>query len=161
MTPVGVAVWPSLHEPDSRFGDKPAYKVKLAFDPQTMEQVKKQIKATAAAAGFPPAKLPIAADKEHGEVLVAKSTYKPAQFDAKNQPVNLNIGGGSRIRISGTLNYYKAFGGGINIYVNSVQVLELQEGRDRGASPFEETEGYRFEADEDFGLPAVESASGF
>lgn len=154
VSPVGIAVWPSLHEPDSRFGDKPAYKVKLAFDPATMAEVKAQLMATAAAAGFPiNAKLPIAPDKEHGEVLVAKSTYKPAQFDAKNQPINVNIGGGSKLRISGALNYYKAFGGGINIYLNSVQVLELQEGRDRGASPFE-----RFDADETFGS---ESASGF
>ena len=49
------------------------------------------------------------------------------------------------------MNAYDGFGGGINLYLNAVQVIDLKES-DFGKSPFEEQEGYaQPDEDEDAG----------
>ena len=65
----------------------------------------------------------------------------PPVFDAKNRkvPAKVIIGGGSTIKLDVTVNPYTGFGGGINLYINSVQLLDLKQ---RDDNRFEETEGF-------------------
>ena len=68
-------------------------------------------------------------------------------FDAKNRkvPAKVIIGGGSTIKLDVTVNPYTGFGGGINLYINSVQLLDLKQ---RDANRFEETEGFTYGGDD-------------
>jgi hypothetical protein len=83
-------------------------------------------------------------------VLVAASgeEFRPALFDAKVQtmPLTVVVGGGSKVKLDVSVNYYEGFGGGINLYLNGVQVLDLKEGG-RGKSAFTEDEGFEYEGD--------------
>jgi len=44
------------------------------------------------------------------------------------------------------VNPYRGFGGGINLYINSVQLLDLKR---RDANRFEETEGFTYGGDDE------------
>jgi len=54
---------------------------------------------------------------------------KPGLFDKYNRPLpdGVSIGNGSKVRVNYSPNVFDAFGGGINFYLNAVQVLELVE----------------------------------
>jgi hypothetical protein len=67
--------------------------------------------------------------------------YPPPFFDAKGNEVprsKVKIGGGSVIKVDVTVNPYTGFGGGINLYINSVQIIELKQ---RSTNRFEAEEG--------------------
>ena len=92
-------------------------------------------------------------DKETGEVTTFvrfKSKKKPLVFDAKKNklPPSVEIGGGSRIRVGATLNAYaKGPNKGVNLYLNAVQVIELQQGFN--INDFDEEDGYVADGDDD------------
>jgi hypothetical protein len=69
-------------------------------------------------------------------------------FDAKNSkvPAKVIIGGGSTIKLDVTVNPYTAFGGGINLYINAVQLLDLKR---HDGNRFEETEGFTCGGDDE------------
>lgn len=95
-------------------------------------------------------KMPFHKNKETKEITVVAASgekYKPAAFDSKNRklPDALAIGGGSIIALDVTINPYTGFGGGVNLYINCVQVINLEEKSFGGKSRFEETEGYSYE----------------
>lgn len=95
-------------------------------------------------------KMPFHKNKETKEITVVAASgekYKPAAFDSKNRklPDDLAIGGGSIIALDVTINPYTGFGGGVNLYINCVQVIKLEEKNVGGKSRFEETEGYSYE----------------
>ena len=62
--------------------------------------------------------------------------YKPGLFDAKRNPLpdGTLIGNGSKVRVAYTENVYEAFGGGVNLYLEGVQVLKLVEFQRRSAA---------------------------
>jgi hypothetical protein len=67
--------------------------------------------------------------------------YPPPFYDAKGNEVprsKVKIGGGSIIKVDVTVNPYTGFGGGINLYINSVQIIELKQ---RSTNRFEAEEG--------------------
>src|SRR6266581_2560346 len=49
-------------------------------------------------------------------------------------------------KLDDTVNPYTGFGGGINLYINSVQLLDLKQ---RDANRFEETEGFTYGGDDE------------
>lgn len=61
-------------------------------------------------------------------------------------PAKVIIGGGSTIKLDVTVNPYTGFGGGINLYINSVQLLGLKQ---PDGNRFEETEGFTCGGDDD------------
>jgi hypothetical protein len=90
-------------------------------------------------------KKPWKKDKKTGELtLVATSgeQYRPAVYDAEKQevPSTVKIGGGSKLKLYVTANPYTGFGGGVNLYINSVQLLELKQ---RDENPFDEEDGFK------------------
>jgi hypothetical protein len=155
----GIAVWPKLDVPDV-FVDKkgkagePHYLTNLKLEDGKIEALEKYLLKIASeddeTSDIAPGKLtlPIKTDKKDKELrtVVVKSTKKPPMFDARNNklPADVVVGGGSLLNVSVAANCYSGFGGGVNLYIDAVQVLKLEEST-YGKSPFEETEGYAYE----------------
>lgn len=158
ITPVGVAMWPKLDKPDTfmpKKGEpKVRYMVNVAFEPDDLAWMKKEIaKAEKTLGVVNPKNSPFKVNKkDNSETLVATSgaDYKPAIFDAKNRrlPDGVVVGGGSKIRLDVTVNAYDGFGGGVNLYINSVQVLDLKEPT-WGVSRFEAAEGFEYSGEDE------------
>jgi hypothetical protein len=173
VLPVGEAVYPHLTTPDSyQPKDKKGkpkgepivkYKIALRYDSATLEEIRKKLlKAAEFLMGDefdPDVKLPIKERKVgkdgEKELLVEAASgadYKPALFDAKlnRLPTSVSVGGGSKVKADVTASYYEGFGGGINLYLNGVQVLELQSAPE---SLFDSEDGFEFsgsgDSDED------------
>ena len=168
LTPVGEAKWAHVHTPKAAFTDKightkgePKYAIEVYFgaddpawktwaaqvmaklrelpdhiDKKTGETLKKQT----------PIKRELDQDdKPTGRFYVTFKTgekFKPGVFDAFGNPTNSLIGNGSKVRVNYSGNVYDAFGGGINFYLNAVQVVELVEYQSQTAA------GYGFDVAE-------------
>lgn len=166
LLPVGTAVYPNLNEPrafkDPKTGVEgpPKYSVSVRFDPETKKKVEEMLDAAYTKMGVPkkaaangPWKERTDKESDETEELLkaaCSEKFRPALFDAKNQtmPVTAVVGGGSKVRLEVTVNHYTGFGGGVNLYLNSVQVLEFVEGRG-GKSPFEEADGFAYEGSDE------------
>jgi hypothetical protein len=155
-TPIGVARYPKISKPDTtgEYADN-KYKTDVVFSDEDLKVVTKQIldfakenysdaevKKMVGSDNWP---IKEAKDKETGEVTTFvrfKSQRKPFIFDAKKNkiPDGVEVGGGSRVRVGGVLNaYHKGSNKGVNIYLNAVQVIELQQGFN--INDFDEYEG--------------------
>lgn len=170
LLPPGEAVYPHLNEVDvyqpvNKKGqpsgaEKRRYITYIRFTPEVLASVKEQIIAAGKLIGYEdgmktPFKM-IKTGEVDGkpvkeELLVAASGEKnrPPIFDAKKQsvPVKVIIGGGSTIRLDVTVSFYEGFGGGINLYINSVQLIKWVDGN---RVKFEEVEGgFTYEASAD------------
>jgi hypothetical protein len=173
-TPVATAVWPKLDKPDvftPKKGEaKVRYKINLEFEPEVAAQVKSDIEALIAKnkldvgknQNSPWQSVKDKDGKETGEFTLyafSGADRKPPVFDAKNRklPDGVAVGGGSQVKVNVTINAYDGFGGGYNLYINAVQVVELVE-KGGASSPFEATDGYKFEA-EDEGFPESDNVS--
>ena len=162
ILPAGIAVFPKLNEVDvyqpvNKKGQpngavKRQYITYVRYEPEVLKDVMAMIKKAAKELGADEdAKLPfkkqkVSKDSEEKELVLKAASgekFRPGLFDAKNNaiPVSRVIGGGSLIKLDVTPAYYEGFGGGINLYLNAVQVLDLVENT-RGQSQFEEADGY-------------------
>jgi len=170
-TPKGIAQYPWLSEPDTKY-KKPdgEYKVDLIIPKADAIPVLKQInevfaenvdKETKRAKGqdVVKAKPPYweeldDAKQPTGNVVVRfKSQFKPAIFDAKGIPmVNNSIWGGSELKVTATIGAWctPLLGAGVSLYLKAVQVIQYVEGRSGGAEAFGFTEeaGYEHKAPE-------------
>lgn len=173
ITPKGVAKYPWLTIPSTQFNPDGDFKVDLVLDPSDpvveaflsgldedvktyFSELAKKDKKKANLAKT--AKVPYTSEsdpstgQDTGMVVVKfKSGYKPGLFDAKRQPItdeDIRVGSGSIIRVAFTKNFYEGFGGGMNLYLQQVQIINLVEYNANGepAAGFEEEEG--FEADQ-------------
>lgn len=151
ITPTGTAKYPHITEKDT--GHKYSsnkYDSRLVVDAGEAKAFIKLVNDAAADAGIDSPKLPYKLMEDGTVEIKAKSTYKPAIFDAHNKkvdklPEGTRVAGGSTIRMAGTLNIYDK---GVSLWLNQVQVLELVDGQ--GKSMFEPTEGFsRDELDDD------------
>uniref|UniRef100_A0A6M3JLM1 Single-stranded DNA-binding protein n=1 Tax=viral metagenome TaxID=1070528 RepID=A0A6M3JLM1_9ZZZZ len=149
----GIARYPYLSRPDTKFDTEGKYKVDLELHPDVQEAKDFLAKLKGRLSKeFP--KPPYAALPEGNKFVVRfASSYKPKMFDVygKRFPEDVIIGAGSVIRVAYTENFYKGFGGGINLYLQAVQVINLVEYEGRDASGF----GFEISAppDEDVPLP--------
>lgn len=156
----GVAVYPHLDVPDA-FTDPetgktgvPKYSVKIKPSDADLKAFKAEMEKQAAEL-LPDCDrpgLPFHKNKTTKEITVKMASgaeRKPPLFDAKNNklPDGVVVGGGSLLNVRVALNAYEGFGGGINLYIDAVQVLELREDT-FGKSPFEVTEGYAYEGNQ-------------
>lgn len=170
LTPVGFAKWVHIHTPKAAFMEKdgkpkgpPKFSIDVCFtaddpdwakwagdlkqtilalpvqkDKHTDEPIKKQM----------PIKREMdIEDRPTGRFYVAFKTgeqFKPGVFDKFGVPIpdSIMIGNESKVRVSYTPSEYTAFGGGIALYLNAVQVLDLVEYRSQNAS------AYGFEVEE-------------
>ncbi len=154
-TPAGIAQYPRLNQPDTKFNPDGEYKVKLEItnpsDVATLsafldEQVEKSLKlATKENPGkkIKQGDAPYEVDEDTGKMVVnfklkAKVKTKsgeefeqrPALFDAKGKPFNdVNVGGGSKIKVAyEVIPFYTALvGASISLRLKAVQVIDLVE----------------------------------
>jgi hypothetical protein len=154
-TPAGIAQYPYLSKPDTKFNPDGEYKISLeipAKEAQTITTfLDEQLEASIAKAKKenPGKKIkegdaPYSVNEENGAVSVrfklkAKVTPKsgdafeqrPAIFDAKGKPItgDAKVGGGSKVKVAYELiPYYTAIAGaGISLRLKAVQVIDLKE----------------------------------
>ena len=183
VTPSGLAIYPHLTQPDTKFNAMGEYKVSLSLTEeeaapivakvnQAMEQAKEQI---------PPGKRPKVSEppyydelddqgQETGRVIFkfkmkAKVNTKdgrtiemsPKLFDAQGTLMNDvdSIWGGSTLRISADLipYYVAAVGAGVSMRLKAVQIIELKTG-----SGGADATNYGFSATEGFTAVQEETA---
>lgn len=160
-TPVGFAKWAHVHEPREGFkkDQPPKYQIDVAFksdDPAWAEfiamvrakwaAVPEQFEGKGAEKKPIPKQLPIKKeyDKEEnptGRSYVSFRTsvdYKPKVFDNFGQPLapSIEIGNESKVVVNYTMGEYTVSGGGVNFFLNAVQVLELVEFKGSNAADF-------------------------
>lgn len=157
VTPVGFAKWAWLTKPKQFMDDKgkpqgePKYQIEVYFDPtnpdwKTWALDQQKILATVPAQGNTP-KQPLfkkeldVNDQPTGRFFVTFKTnekFKPGIFDRYGQKMDdsVMIGNESKVRINYSPNTYTAFGGGVNLYLNAVQVVELVEYKAHTADAF-------------------------
>jgi len=165
----GEAVWPKLDVPDVYTPPKGETKTQYMTDLKVSDDDIKRFKVewTKLARQYLEEvegqdldedwrpKLPIIKDKKDKSLrLRATSKNKPPLFDTKNRrlPDSVVVGGGSKIKIAVTVNPYPMQGGGVNLYLNMVQVIDLKAGRAGfdGKSRFDEVEdGFEYDASDE------------
>jgi hypothetical protein len=162
VTPIGFAKWAYLNKPkqfmeNGKPKGNPKYEIEVHFDPANPEwkawagELQKMFAAVPAQ--FNSAKEPISkqplfkkeldevTDQPTGRWFVTFKTgekFKPGIFDrhGENLPDSVMVGNESRVRVNYSPNSYTAFGGGINLYLNAVQVLDLIEHQSKSAKSF-------------------------
>tara|TARA_R110000764_G_scaffold65147_1_gene136645 strand:- start:1236 stop:1916 length:681 start_codon:yes stop_codon:yes gene_type:complete len=164
-TPTGVALYPWLTKPDTKFNEEGEYKVNLVlskedaqpllkvinsvFEENLKEEIKKQKKKDIKTANPPYSEQFDDDGKPTGNLIFkfkSKAAYKPAIFDAQNNPmVDPPVWGGSEIKVNAGLYPYASplYGAGVSLKIRAVQVIRLVEGSE-GASRFgfDKTSGY-------------------
>jgi hypothetical protein len=147
--PKGTLVFPKLNKVDD-FKGKRTFKTRIKFDDDTHRKVDAWLRKAAKELGHPDAKLPWYKDKKTGELTLKASSgekYPPALLDAKGKEIpraKVEVGGGTIAKVDVNAKYYDGFGGGINLYMNFVQIIELKK---KGFNVQEE-EGFSYD-DED------------
>src|SRR5262245_9961497 len=147
VTPVGILVYPKLNEVDvyqpvdkkgrPNGAVKRRFITRIKFENQEdLAKVQAFLKAKAKELlpDVETPKLPIKKDKKTGELSLEATSgekFQPLLWDSNNNkipPVTApQIGGGTKARLDVSINAYDGFGGGINLYLNAVQVIELVE----------------------------------
>ena len=161
ILPAGIAVWPKLdqvdvYQPIDKKGRpsgaaKRRFITRVKYNDEDRRKVDDFLKQCLKNFNLEDGKLPWKKDKKTGELTLEATSgekYRPPVFDAKNRkvPAKVIIGGGSTIKLDVTVNPYTGFGGGINLYINSVQLLDLKQ---RDDNRFEETEGFTCGGDDE------------
>jgi hypothetical protein len=156
LSPVGECKWCHVHSPKPAYVEpgsgkakgEPKYQVDVVFDPTDPEWRKWAADLTAQIKA-----LPVQTDKRTGQQLQKQqplkreldeadqptgrwyvtfktgAKFRPGVFDRKGSPVpeSVLIGNGSKVRVNYTPAEYEGFGGGVALYLNAVQVVELVE----------------------------------
>jgi hypothetical protein len=173
-TPQGIAQYPWLSKPDTKFSEEGDYKVNLILPKAEAIPLLKQInevfaenvdKETKKAKGkdikkaSPPYFEELDdAGQPTGNVILkfkSKAAYKPAIFDAKGIPmIDSNIWGGSELKINGSIApyYTSLIGAGVALRLRAVQVIQYVEGGSGSADRFgfEAVAGYEHKVPETF-----------
>lgn len=169
-SPAGIAVYPKLEKPDTKFDANGVYSVDLDLDKAAAEELIVKLTKVADAdyaneckakgkKSLKRADMPWK-ETEDGKIrfkfkLKAKGgsgekqwDQKPALFDAKGNPVaNINVGSGSTVKVAfDAAPYFTAMvGHGISLRLRAVQVIELREyiaGDNFDAFGFKATDGF-------------------
>ena len=169
-TAKGIAYYPYISAPDTKFDEQGHYKVNLCLSEEDAKPVIELIKQTVVEGikalkkdkpntEIKQAPLPFSKEVDDdgnptGNVIIkfkSKAAYKPAVFDSKgNMMTNSNIYGGSEVKVNGSCAFFHTamIGAGVSIRLRAVQVIQYVEGAS-GATKFgfEEVEGFTIEED--------------
>lgn len=156
-TPAGIAQYPYLTKPDTKFNPDGEYKLKLEIPGDEAQALvtflDEQVEASLAKAKKDPdnagkriksGEPPYVIDENTGKVIVSFKlkaivrpkkgepfTQKPALFDAKGKPlgVDAKIGGGSKVKIAyEVVPFFTALvGASVSLRMKAVQVIDLRE----------------------------------
>lgn len=169
-TAKGIAYYPYISAPDTKFDEQGHYKVNLCLSEEDAQPVIELIKQSVVEGikalkkdkpnmEIKQAPLPFSKEVDEdgnptGNVIIkfkSKAAYKPAVFDSKgNMMTNSNIYGGSEIKVNGSCAFFHTamIGAGVSIRLRAVQVIQYVEGAS-GANKFgfEEVDGFTIEED--------------
>lgn len=135
VTPKGVAGYPKLLVPDTKFNADGVYTVTLTMGPAEAQPLIDKINE-AFTEEFGPKKLallapPYKTDEEGQVAFKFKSKSKPTLFDSKGIPVTsteLKIGSGSTMKVKGSVGPCLVLGKHYaTLWMNSVQIIDLVE----------------------------------
>ena len=166
-TPKGIAAYPWLSKPDTKFSETGDYKVNLVLTKEKALPILKQIndvflanleEETKKAKGkeVKKANPPFAEEldeegKATGNIIIrfkSKAEYKPSLFDSKANAIeDVNVWSGSEIKVNGSIApyYTSLIGAGVSLRLRAVQIINLVEGgRSASGYGFEEQEGYEY-----------------
>jgi hypothetical protein len=161
ILPAGIAVWPKLdqvdvYQPTDRKGrptgvERRRFVTRVKYNDEDHRKVDDFLKQCLIDFDLEDGNLPWKKDRKTGELTLQATSdenHRPPVFDARNRkvPGKIIIGGGSTIKLDVTVNPYTGFGGGINLYINSVQLLDLKQ---RDANRFEQTEGFIYAGEDE------------
>jgi len=137
VTPRGVAQYPWLTKPDTKFDADGVYKISLEMDTASKEcqdlceKIREAFVEEFGQKKLAKAHLPFTDDEETGKTSFSfKSKMKPKLYNSKGQPIKngeeLKIGGGSICKVSFSGQPYdKGINTGVVLYLNGVQIIEL------------------------------------
>lgn len=165
--PKGVAVWPKLNEVDvyqpvdkkgkPSGAEKRRFITRLEFNDEDHRKVDAYLKKVLADNDMEDGKLPWRDEKKDGKKtgkkhleMTSGEKYPPPFIDSKGNEIprsKVKIGGGSVLKIDVTINPYTGFGGGINLYMNDVMIVELKQ-RSRNKMEVEEG-GFVYDSSDD------------
>lgn len=155
VLPVAIALWPKLNDADvyqpmdkegrPNDAEMRRYIVNLKFSDEDQREVDAWLKKCLADFVLKDGKLPWKKDKKTGELTllaISDEHCRPAAVDACNNkvPPTIKVDSGSKLKVYVTVNPYTGFGGGINLCINSYQILDLRE---KSENPFVREKGYR------------------
>lgn len=156
LTPVGEAKWAHVHTPKKAFDDRaePKFQIDVVFDPKdpAWQSFGKDVQARVKACGGKnsPLKPEVEGedDKPTGRWYCTFKTgakFAPGVFDRFGKPIppDVLVGNGSKVRVSYSPKPYEGFDGGLTMYLNAVQVLELVEYKPKSA------QNYGFETEQE------------
>lgn len=156
ITNRGIAVYPKLIKPDTKFDAEGVFKTGLKMSREAAQPLVDLAKECFTDE-YGPKKLSTAqmpfkdVEGEEDSVEVSlKTKERPKFFDRRGSPIKnvdaLKLGGGSTLKIKGAMKAYTSGGKmGVSLYINEVQIIDLKE---FGGSSFTEEEG-SFDADDD------------
>ena len=156
VSPIGEAKWAHVHQPKSAFKDPktgvvkgdPKYEIDVVFEKGggwsgLCQNIISQYKADNyprypqggkyIESDYGPIKTEVNDQGETtGRFYISFKTgekFPPRVFDKYGQIISpeVLIGNGSKVKVAYKENHYPGFGGGINLYLNAVQVVELVE----------------------------------
>lgn len=132
-TPKGIAIYPSLVKPSTKFDPEGTYETRLRLTPEQSAPLLAEAKECAVeefGKKAARAEMNFKKDDETGDLIWKfKSKKRPALYDGKGKlvTVDLDIGSGSEIKVQGTFAPYKkgAFSIGVTAYLNAVMICKL------------------------------------
>lgn len=161
VTPKGVAQYPWLTKPDTKFNAEGVFKLSLAIPKADAKDFVEAAKQTFidefGQSKMAKAHMPFKEDEEGNVVFSFKSKLKPRLYDSQGKPItdDVAVGGGSVVKVSGAFGpYNKGANMGVALYLNAVQILKLVE---VSSSPFEAEEGGFVAAAQDDTFPAADA----
>lgn len=164
VSPKGVAGYPKLVRPDTKFKAEGEYSTSLTIEKKAaqpfIEQIEEAYVEEFGQKALPKANFPYK-EVDGQFVFKFKSKNKPKLYDAAGKPIKnaeeLNIGSGSVLKVAGAISCRAVSGKNYaTLYMNQVQIIDLVE---YAGSPFAAEEG-NFTADEasDFGADSENNA---
>lgn len=142
VTPKAPAIYPFVTKPCTKFNAEGTYKITLLLDPSNAEhksflahlgaELKKAEVALKMQAKNKPFRKHFRKDDKSDTGLwevTFKSQYPPRVFDAVGTKINgdLNVGNESIVKVAYCIAPYSGLGGGVTLYFQALQILELVE----------------------------------
>jgi hypothetical protein len=135
-TPKASCRFPFLTIADTKFNPDGIYRIEMIFDPKVEEHKKflehcKNLYTQSKGKNLPYKKEVDLETKEETGKWVVKftSNFRPKVFDAKGYHMDddVLVGNGSVVKVSYGYTFYEGMNGGVKLYLQAVQVLELVE----------------------------------
>ena len=150
ISPVGIAQFVWLRKADTKFDAEGKFKVTLQLDSDDSDTKVFTAQLDSWVTKVKGKNAPYT-DGDGVVEVKFKSSYPPSVFDAHRNiiPAEVDIGSGSKVKVAFQPNHYESFGGGINLYLQGVQVIDLVEysGQSATSMGFDEEEGFAPESD--------------